>query len=472
MEKLLAFLGKIWDFVQENRVWFIAVIVVLAFFVFLVVSHEIRKQRGQATIQKRTPDYGIIFSVSVFVFFWLVISMFQKQAGQTENTDGILAVISAILLTAGVIYLVITDSEKTIWFFVNGYEGRAQVIVKGAEPVGVVAPARNKQIDKETTEINNVPGARGLVTPGFSIFGRYWKGFVGIYKIYRRQMDWLEWKTDPENGKQVLEPRSEETKFLYLTPFTFAIFVDEAEDSDKNSVEAKITIVLEPVNVYMPLFQVADWDKQMKQYGLAKARNFIGQTSFEYLRSEEDDDTEEDIFADVFDKDGKRIFLEPTSKNKSNAESVSEGSQKLEFSTAMKSMNEKAGVSTDLGLPELIGMRIVSVEINQVSLGGDSKVVKDAYSARKAQRVKSKTDILIANTEKATTIIAGQGKAQNTRDTGLAEAEVIAKKLEARQKHDPSGVYSLAEGVEKHDGPLAFGKDFLPTLPLTDKKGG
>ena len=111
MEKLLAFLGKIWDFVQENRVWFIAVIVVLAFFVFLVVSHEIRKQRGQATIQKRTPDYGIIFSVSVFVFFWLVISMFQKQAGQTENTDGILAVISAILLTAGVIYLPVVLKE-------------------------------------------------------------------------------------------------------------------------------------------------------------------------------------------------------------------------------------------------------------------------------------------------------------------------------------------------------------------------
>ncbi len=420
-------------------------------------------------------DYFWFFILSIFFSSTtLFIYSFTKE-GVIEWYVYVATFIAWTLILISVIIFIIADADgDRNLFFASAHEGKAMMITQGGIPKGYIAKYSGHNIDPRDRCITKDPDNPGELLPSVYLFKRYWKGIPGVNTIYRYRMGWQEWKTDKETKIQVLETRSELTKFVILRPFPYGVFVDDAKDIDLIPLEISLTVTWECVNMDIPFVGTEDYQTLGRLIIATKVRNFTGTTSYEFLRSEEDTDEQSTVEQelDAIGKASTTNTVNTSKKRRKRNKTVHLTKKKEELSKEVLSLNNSASLSGNTGtFADFTGFVIVSVEVHDIDIAGSQRAaLETAYSEFKAQKVNSKTNLLKAKTEKAERILKGQGEAQYIEDTGGATNKVLEAKYATKTKDGNAVVVSLAEGIAEHKGPLSIdAAEIIKTFPLTEE---
>src|SRR3989344_5081963 len=231
--------------------------------------------------------------------------------------------------------------------------------------------------------------------------GIYWLGVYPFVQVHRYPFQWSEvqQKAPPEGeeGKPGLTVKViEETVYsIFAKVFPYLMELGGAQTFDKLPVKVRYVLNIRSVNPLKALFWVDNWLAKTQTAANENARDYIGETTYEYLTSETRAEKER----------YKKLKDEPAVKGKKVRRSKS-------FEQIMLGLNGKMGDKKE-GLEDLYGIEIVTVEIQSVDLAGD--LDKEASRAT--------TALYVAEQEAH----AARARAQGKRDALSMEAEIMQK---------------------------------------------
>lgn len=215
----------------------------------------------------------------------------------------------------------------------------------------------------------------------------YWVGIPPIYSVKHYRFKWNE-ITMGDDGIEKLVSRNEQTDFVFVKDFTYAIVADNAHTKEGIPIEAVHLDTLAVRNPHRALFIVDDWLLRVGSATSREARNYVGKRAFEQLLSE---------------------------TNEADPQAVVDDS----FSVPICRLNK---VLPDIeeppyGLEGRYGVKIRTSDLKSINLPEGEEDLRQATTAE-----------YVATQNAKSTKIDSEARAQATLVTGKADADVISMK--------------------------------------------
>ena len=286
-------------------------------------------------------------------------------------------------------------------FFVKAPENRVMYVLRGRSFSGrIILPSKNLCVIKDKTRGRYWIKKRKELTLGEqrkvisqkSILGLYWIGIPPFYSIYYRMQEWQEWNLDVNKNRNILISRDEKTPYLIATPFEYAMSVFEAESKNEVPLDVEFTVIVEPIDATLPIFENDDAYGQLQRFVIATAVLFIKTETFETLGGNIEEESGE----------------------------IKQGSGKIKdrkelndyFSMTIKSLNDSIpGREDSLGITDLLGYRIIGAELNTVAISGEHK----------KELLKASTATYVAGEEAKALKLKGQGEKEYAEQIALGQ---------------------------------------------------
>ncbi|HEY4524410.1 MAG TPA: SPFH domain-containing protein [Candidatus Paceibacterota bacterium] len=242
-------------------------------------------------------------------------------------------------------------------------------------------------------------------------FGIYWVGIFPLIQVYRYFFQWAEVQqkeTPPgQEGKPGLtvKVRGENVYSIFAKVFPYLMELEEAPTSGGLPVKMRYVLNIRCINPLKALFWVDNWLAKTQTAANENARNYVGGSTYKHLLSEIEGKVAADPKDDFLkDADGNPLF----------------------FETIMLWLNDKMGNRT-VGLKQLYGVEIVTVEIQSVNLTSDlgkraSEATMALYVAeQEAKAAKARADGLAAALKAEAEVMATNNYAPRLRELQALE---------------------------------------------------
>ncbi|OIO30872.1 hypothetical protein AUJ77_01425 [Candidatus Nomurabacteria bacterium CG1_02_43_90] len=261
-------------------------------------------------------------------------------------------------------------------------------------------------------------GVLGFLQEKFGIF--YLGTLPPFRSILQYKFRWNEWKnTKDDEGEykdeRVLRHREELTEFFYVKTTTYALTLKGAETGSKiksgetsavgGNVEVDLHIAL-LINMVCPKVAIIDreWFAQLGTLILSQSLLFVGERTFEELRSQ-----------------------------KINKVPESGSGEQNDFCEYIMKFNKRAPIGEEAdGITDYLGIEIKGAYILEVELAGESKKIADETTA-----------IYVAEQRGKATKINEDAKAYGIRAEGIAKAEMAQKMAEAEARGLEAGITTM-----------------------------
>lgn len=301
----------------------------------------------------------------------------------------------------------------------------------------IIAPSRTLYIDSN----NKIQRFEDLATDldrdlarmnysTWSFFGLSWIGLWPFYSLYYRRQQWQEWKTLVENGEHVIISRDEQTPYLFINPFEYAIRTTEAEDKFGVPLTVIFTIIVAPIHATKPIFGVHDAYGQLQRLCIAEAIKII--------KGEE------------FSTFGANTIAGVNIANPNLA---------TNFAAQICDLNNVIPDRPDgLGVCDYMGYKIVDAQLNTVEISGENKQTL----------LKASTAKFIAKEEANATIEKAKGDRE--RDRLTAEGQEFLNQPKVKYYDEISRIPGAMEVETRRATPnvttLVEGKNVKPVIPI------
>lgn len=286
-------------------------------------------------------------------------------------------------------------------FFVKGKENRAMFVTFSGRFTGkVILPSKTVRVGNDYEFL-----PKEYKYSDKTFLGMYWIGIWPFYKIYYRHQQWMEWESTSEGRR--IRHRDEMTPFLIVKPFEYAMYLEDAEDSNGIPLGAWFTVILMPTSAYLPIFGNDDAYGQIQTLCLGEALMYIKRITFAKLGKDDVGDLDQDDFAKEIIKLNSKIIGRPDGK----------------------------------GIIEVLGYRILDAKLNSIAITGEIKtdILKSTVLEYQAKE-KAKADVAVAEGSKQVKILNAQGeseatvlKAQADKIAGMLAVDVEKYNMDARK---------------------------------------
>ncbi|MEK7088608.1 MAG: hypothetical protein AAB913_00575 [Patescibacteria group bacterium] len=265
-------------------------------------------------------------------------------------------------------------------FFTFGRENRAMFVMFGKKFSGkVILPSQTIYVDKkyDIKKFEDLPVSTKEYQKQKSFLGMNWVGIYPFKSIYERHQQWLEWKSTPTGRK--IQFRDEMTPYLIAKPFEYAMFLKAGEDKNGVPLNLYFTVILEPVNVRLPIFGNDDAYGQIQTQCLALTLLFVKEETFLTLSGE----------------------------NKNSSSIVSN-----EFSAQICKINQSIpGRPDGFGIEKVLGYKILDAKLDAVEItGGQKERLLEASTAKFVAEETAKATVSKAEGGLKATQLEAQGK--------------------------------------------------------------
>ena len=371
-----------------------------------------------------------------------VIAVFTPSSEALLGFWFVFALIGVPLIVLAFIYFVLAENNV---FFTKAKENIACHVMKGNVFTGkVIAPSSTLYIENdEIKKFSDLPSEdkrrearRDFSTESF--LGMSWIGMWPFYSLHYRRQQWQEWKTLVANGEHVIVSRDEQTPFLFINPFEYAIRTTEAEDKYGVPLTVVFTIIVAPKHATKPIFGVHDAYGQLQRLCIAEAIKVIKVEEFATFGA-----------------------TQATAANTQGTNPVNP-SLRANFAREICALNIEIPDRPDhMGVGEFLGYVILDAQLNTVAIDGENK----------AALLKASTAKFVAKEEASAVVEKAKGDLE--RDKLVAEGQEFLNKPKVKYYDDISKINGAMEVETRRATPnvttLVEGK-IKPVLPINNQR--
>ena len=324
--------------------------------------------------------------------------------------------------------------------FVKAPENKAMYVLEGNSFSGKIILASKRfcilkkddnYLIKEKTKITE--DEKKMVLSQNNFFGMYWIGIPPVYSIYYRNQQWQEWELNKEENKNIIIARDEQTPYLIIVPFEYAMSLLEAESRNEVPLDVEFTVIVKPTDAILPIFDNDNAYGQLQRFVIATAILFIKSETFETLGGN-------------VGEDGKIRELSDKIKVRTQVNDY--------FSTTIASLNKSIpGRDDKLGIKDVLGYEIIGAEINTIAISGDhKKELLKASTAKDVAEENAKATRATADGERDAEISRSKGKEAtlNVEADFLKKASSIPGAMKVVERRATPGLTTLVEADSKN----------------------
>jgi len=331
----------------------------------------------------------------------------------------------AIPLYALFFVLLIWFIAHTDKFFAFIREGEGIVVVRGESAHKFIISFRGHHLEwddelKAEKIVDGDPERHGFLGFLEKRFGIYWMGIWPFTRRHKYLFRWKEW--DPSKEGYYLWTRSVPTDFFFVKTFKYGSKLQAAEAIGNVAVDVKFSLFVKIIYPEIAIFRNEDWFGQLDDYALRCARIYVGNRTFNELRTE--------------------------------AKEEGAGSRTT-FSTEILKINDKISTKERGGVLDRLGVQIVSAQIIEVDIAGTEEEKQRLHNATTERFVKEQE---------------GEG----IRAIGDANAYAITAEGTAIQNLGEVGMHlrrqQAIEEAGRQGNTVVFSDDNEKSSGLTDKK--
>jgi len=324
--------------------------------------------------------------------------------------------------------------------FVKAPENKALFVLKGGSFSGRIILASKKfcilekdgkHLIKEKSEVKE--NEKRMVISQDNFLGMYWIGIPPVYSIYNRNQQWQEWRLVKEKNRTIIVARDEQTPYLIVVPFEYAISVFEAESNNEVPLDVEFTVIVKPTDAILPIFDNDNAYGQLQRFVIATALLFIKTETFETLGGN-------------LEEDGKVKVGSGKIKNRNELNDY--------FSTTIASLNESIPGRADcLGIKDVLGYEIIGAELNTVAISGEhKKELLKASTAKYVAEENAKAIRATADGERDAEISRSKGKEASLKVDAdyLKNVSTIPGAMKVVERRGTPGLATLVEADSKN----------------------